>query len=122
MPPPSVQPVDPVPGCHVDPAREVFGDALHLIAGETLGGRNRNDTWVRRSRIVDAAEAPLVAGDPEPAGAVDIQVIDVASRQPIGQREEFKAAVAIASQPGIETDPEGAQTVLAEDLRQADGN
>src|ERR1039458_9045826 len=113
------QPVDTVPGCHVDPAREVFGDALHGIAGETLGGANRNDTRVRRSRIVDAAKATFGAGDPEPAGAVDIQVIDVARRQPVGLREKFKAAVAIASQPAIEADPEGALAVLAKDLSQA---
>src|ERR1022692_2291897 len=114
-----VQPVDTVPGCHVDPAREVFGCALHGIAGETLGGANRNDTRVRRSRIVDAAKATVGAGDPEPPGTVEIQVIDVARRQPVGHREEFKAPVAIASQPAIEADPEGALAVLAKDLSQA---
>src|ERR1022692_757485 len=61
----------------------------------------------------------LMSPDPEPAGAVDIQVIDVARRQPVGLREKFKAAVAIASQPAIEADPEGALAVLAKDLSQA---
>ena len=92
-----VQPVDTVPGPHVDPTREVFGNALHGIAGETLGGANSNDARVRRSRIVDAAEATLAAGDPEPAGAIEIQVLDVTRRQTVGNREEFKLAVAVAS-------------------------
>ena len=113
-----IDPVESVAPPGIDVSSGVSGEDLDVVARQALRGRECHKRRPRPVRMVHAHQPAAEGREPEPAGAVTVDVGDGACRQPVALGEGRKASPGRADQPAGQPDPHVAGRVFSEGQRQ----
>ncbi len=109
-----VDAIESVAAAHVQIAVAILGDCRETVAGQTIGGRVRDECGTRRGTVVDENQSSSFRREPQPAGPIDMHVQDGTPGQSPARIEEGDDPASVPCESGVEREPDIPRRILGD--------